>query len=108
VTMIRRSNQQGKSSKVRRAANEALEARQMLSVVQEGSIVRVTGTAADDSIVISRDPYLKRTLRISVNGFMNVVSERGLTGISVEGLNGNDIILVDESHGAVGAPVNMQ
>src|SRR5689334_2545089 len=110
--MIRRWNRQGISSSsravVRRAAIEALEARQMLSVVQDGGLVRVTGTSGDDTIIVSRDQYLKRTLRISVNGFMNVVGEKGLSGISIQGLDGNDRILVDESQGAVGTPINEQ
>src|SRR5258706_132095 len=69
---------------LRRAALEALESRQLLTVSVDGGILFVTGTSGNDTITILRDPVVKGMLRVSVNGFYNAVDEGAITQIRVD------------------------
>jgi hypothetical protein len=91
----------------RRPLLETLEGRQMLSVsVAHGALI-VNGTSGDDTITISRDPVTKGMYRISVNGLLNSVDGVGLKRINVSALEGNDLILIDPTQGAISLPTNV-
>src|SRR2546430_13899005 len=85
---------------------EMLEGRRMLSVSVLRGILTINGTAGDDTITLSRDPVTKGLLRISINGLTNGVDEVGLKQINISGLEGNDLILIDQSQGAIALTVN--
>jgi hypothetical protein len=91
----------------RRPLLETLEARQMLSVsVIKGALI-INGTTGDDTITVSNDPVTKKMLRVSVNGQLNGVDSVGLKRINISGLEGNDLVLIDQSNGAITLPVNV-
>src|SRR5258708_24667210 len=91
---------------LRRAALEALESRQLLTVSVDGGILFVTGTSGNDTITILRDPVVKGMLRVSVNGFYNAVDQGAITQIRVDALAGDDRITVDQSNGVISTPLN--
>src|ERR1051325_6895003 len=86
--------------------SEELESRTMLSVTIQDQQLVITGTDADDVIILKRDADDSNTLEIDVNDdpptFMNL---RELAfevhSVFVQGLDGNDDIEVDESNGRI-------
>jgi subtilase family serine protease len=91
----------------RRPLLETLEARQLLSVSVIHGALTVNGTSGDDSITVSRDPVTKGMYRVSVNGLLNSVDGVRLKRINISGLEGNDLILIDQSQGVISLPVNI-
>jgi hypothetical protein len=84
-----------------------LEARQMLSVSVVRGALMIDGTSGDDTITVSRNPISKGQLRVSINGLLNGVDSVGLKRINISALEGNDLILIDQSQGAITLPVNI-
>ena len=91
----------------RRPLLETLEARQLLSVSVINGALTVNGTSGNDTITVSRDPVTKGMYRISVNGLLNSVDGVGLNRINISALEGNDLILIDQSQGVISLPVNI-
>jgi hypothetical protein len=85
---------------------ETLEGRRMLSITILRGALNITGTAGDDTIIVSRAP-LRDTLSVSINGRLNGVEEFGLKSINVSGLGGNDTLLIDETNGVIDLPTNL-
>ena len=86
---------------------ETLEGRRMLSVsVLNGALI-VNGTPGDDTITVSLDPVTKGMFRVSVNGLLNGVDAVGLKRINISSLEGNDLVLIDQSAGKITLPVNI-
>jgi hypothetical protein len=85
---------------------ESLENRQLLSlpVLSNGTLM-VNGTSGDDQIVISRDPVTAGVLRVAVNKSVNTVDEIQVKKITINGLEGNDNILMDQSLGKIAIPI---
>jgi Ca2+-binding RTX toxin-like protein len=86
---------------------EMLEARQMLSVSVVRGALMIDGTSGDDTITVSRNPVSKGQLRVSVNGLLNGVDSVGLKRINISALEGNDLVLIDQTQGAITLPVNI-
>jgi Ca2+-binding RTX toxin-like protein len=95
-----------KNSAQRQPLIESLEGRQMLSVSVLKGVLTINGTSGDDVISVSQDPVTKAMLRVSVNGLLNGVDSVGLKRINISSLEGNDLVLIDESQGAISLPVN--
>jgi hypothetical protein len=91
---------------LRRAALEALESRQLLTVSVDGGILFVTGTTGNDTITVIRDPVVKGMLRVGVNSFYNAVDQGSIKQIRVDALAGDDRITVDQSNGRIATPLN--
>jgi hypothetical protein len=101
---VRSQNQA--SRRHRRVLLESLETRQLLSLpVLAGGTLMVNGTSGDDQIVISRDPVGVGVLRVAVNKSINSVDEYQVKKITINGLAGNDNILIDQSLGRIAIPV---
>jgi hypothetical protein len=79
----------------------------MLSVSIVNGALIVNGTSGNDTITVSRDPVTKGMYRVSVNGLLNGVDGVGLKRINISGLEGNDLILIDPSQGAISLPTNI-
>jgi len=103
-----RSPRRRKAANVqRRALLENLEARRMLSVsVLKGTLV-INGTSGNDTISVSVDPVGRGRLRVSVNGLLSGVDAASLRRINISALEGNDLVLIDQTQGAITLPVNI-
>jgi hypothetical protein len=87
---------------------EVLESRDMPSIVaptpqQPGPLI-ITGTAGDDHFVLQTKPGNPTRLQVSDDGGSSFtdVYYYGLTGIQINGLGGNDDLLINQSETIVG------
>lgn len=89
---------------------ESLEERRMLSAAPaalsggaalRGHALIVTGTAAADTILISRDARRNDMLKVSINGSVSRFRATKVRGISVLAGAGDDTVRIDDSNGVV-------
>jgi len=86
---------------------ETLEGRRMLSVsVLRGAVI-VEGTSGDDVITITMDKVTPGRLDVTVNDATKAVDLSGVSRVNVSALEGNDLIFVDQSNGAISLPFNI-
>jgi hypothetical protein len=105
--MKSRSSRRTATAPSRRPLVETLEGRRLLSITILRGALNVSGTAGDDTIVVSRAPSLPNTFAVSINGRLNAVDEFGIKSINISGLGGNDSLLIDETNGVIELPTNL-
>ncbi len=86
---------------------EALESRVMLSI---SPALQVNGdqdfAGENDTFILQRDSSDPSKLDVSVNGTSSQVNLSDFSQINVNGLGGNDTLIVDSSNGLVNLPIN--
>jgi hypothetical protein len=86
---------------------EALESRVMLSI---SPALQVNGDqdfpGENDTIVLMRDSSDTSKLDVSVNGTSSQVKLSDFSQINVNGLGGNDTLIIDSSHGLIPLSIN--
>lgn len=102
----RSSSRKNKSAR-RATLIEALESRQMLSVSVSNGTLTITGTSGNDTITVVNDAVTKDMLVVSVNGKLNGVDAVKLKRINISALEGNDLVFIDQSNGAITLPINV-
>jgi len=84
-------------------AMQRLEDRRMLSASVVEGVLTVEGTEADDQIVVSLntvDPLVTK-LDVKLNGVVSSFDLSTVTGLRLSGGNGDDVITIDETGGAI-------
>src|SRR5687768_6967254 len=84
-------------------AMQNLESRRLLSAAVVDGVLTVEGTDAADQIVVSLntvDPLVTK-LDVTLNGVVSSFDLSAVTGISVSGGDGDDVITISEAGGAV-------
>jgi hypothetical protein len=86
---------------------EVLERRQMLSISVNSGIVSVIGSSAYDHVLVSVVPTNHKQIRVNLNGEVQAFAKASLKGIKIDTAGGRDIIIVDQSNGAVNVPMTI-
>lgn len=89
------------------AAVEALEQRQLLSVVLVGSVLTVTGTEHNDVITLKLKGGDSSVMKVIDNGVTKEFNVADINHVDINALGGNDRIVVREVNGAFNTPLNV-
>lgn len=86
---------------------ERLEGRRMLSASLEDGTLTVDGTNGNDSMMVFIDSKKNSYLDVKLNGVVQKFKLADVEDIRMFGLNGNDVMKIDQRNGKVTVPVGM-